>query len=224
MVEQELRSLDDYDDNTRMKYSVETTLEEIKRILKEMDQIPANGLVIFGGRVQGNTKILVLSEELEKPVPETRYVSGSQFSTDMAQKITSRDSNTVLVIIELGNCVIGQLEDELTDIQEKIDVRIPSKHSKGGQSQSRFERRRKEAKKEFYRECEKRIENTVDGSSDFRIFVGGSEITVKEFVNQTSLNDRIRIINSIEYVNQTGMEKLKRESLKRSNDKEKKKR
>lgn len=222
MVEQELHSLDDYDENTRMKYSVGSTLEEMKRILEDMVDIPSNGLVIFGGRVQGNTEVLVLSEKLEKPVPETRYISGSQFSTDIAQKITSRDSEAVLVLIELGTCIIGLLGNELADIQEEVNVRIPSKHSKGGQSQSRFERRREEAKKEFYNECERRIKNVIDSSSDSRIFIGGPEITVKEFVNQTNLDNRIEIINSIEYVNQTGMEKLKRESLKHLDDEERK--
>jgi peptide chain release factor 1 len=216
MIKNEMSSLDNFDENTRMKYSVRDTLNRITKEIEDIDEISENGIVIFAGRVRGNTKILVISEKLEKPVPETKYVSGSQFATQEAEKLIPQDDKVLLVALDTGNCVIGVLTNKSANIVDNFSKNISSKHSKGGQSQSRFERRRKEQKKEFFRLCETRIEERIDSSNqEQRIFVSGPDITVKEFLSNTSLKDsnRIDVLGTTQYINEYGIQRMADEAI-----------
>lgn len=216
MVKNELSSLENFDENTRMKYSVRDTLKRIQAEINDMKKIPENGIVIFAGRVRGDTHILVLSEKLEKPVPKTKYVSGSQFATKDAEKLIAQDNKVLLVALDTGNCVIGVLANKSVNIIDEFSKDISSKHSKGGQSQSRFERRRREQKKEFFRLCEKRIEDKIDSSNqEQRIFISGPDITVKEFLSNTSLqtSNRINVLDTTQYINEYGLHRMAEEAI-----------
>lgn len=216
MIKNEISALDDFDENTRMKYSVRDTLNRIRTEIEDIDEISENGIIIFAGRVRGNTRILVISEKLEKPVPETKYVSGSQFATQDAEKLISQDNKVLLVALDTGNCVIGVLSNKSAKIVDNFSKNISSKHSKGGQSQSRFERRRREQKKEFFRLCERRIEEKIDSSNqEQRIFISGPDITVKEFLSNTSLrnSNRIDILDTTQYINKYGIQRMADEAI-----------
>lgn len=206
IIDQGLRSLEDYDEGTRMKYSVRDTLNCMKENISELDGIPKTGVIVFAGRVEGDTRCRVFSDEIDGKVRETTYVTGSQFSTERAERIVSVEDPQIVVVLDTGKMLLGHSKGGSVSILDEIREDIPSKHSKGGQSQSRFERRRSEYKKEFFRECEERINNYA--SNGEAVFIGGPEITVKEFINKTNIESLVDVITvTTEYVNEVGLQK-----------------
>jgi len=131
IIEQEIQSSEDFDENERIKYSVQETLRRMKEELDTIEEIPDNGLVIFGGRIDGDTELYTFTNELVSPVNKTRYLTGRQFSTGQLEDLVPIQSSDVLVLMELGKCIIASLQNNKPNVQTVIESRINSKHSKG---------------------------------------------------------------------------------------------
>lgn len=207
IIDQELRSLEDYDEGTRMKYSVRDTLNGMKEEISRFNDIPENGVIVFAGRVEGDTMCEVFSDELQSEVQETRYITGSQFSTETAEELVAITNPQLIVVLDTEHMIIGYSKNGKVSVIDDFESGVPSKHSKGGQSQSRFERRREEHKKEFFNNCKQRIKKNI--SEDGSVFIGGPEITLKEFLNKTGIDKSVDVITiTTEYVNRVGLRRV----------------
>lgn len=221
ILDQELNSIEEYDEGTRMKYSVRDTLARIKEEISDFNSIPKNGIIIFAGRVNGDTMCYVLSDELQSAVEETKYVTGSQFSTEAAEELVPVRDSQVVVVLDTRKMMIGYNRDGIVTVVDEFESQVPSKHSKGGQSQSRFERRREEHKKEFFKKCSNKIKRRL--SEDDTVFIGGPDITVKEFLNKTQIDKSVNVVTtSTEYVNKVGLRSVSKMADKYDNRKEEK--
>lgn len=207
ILDQELNSIEEYDEGTRMKYSIRDTLLRMKKEISDLNSIPKNGIIIFAGRVNGDTMCRVFSDELQSAVEETRYVTGGQFSTETAEGLVAITDPQLIVVLDTERMIIGHNKNGKVNVIDDFESGVPSKHSKGGQSQSRFERRREEHKREFFNDCKQRIKKNI--SEDSTVFIGGPEITVKEFLNKTGIDKSVDVVTTTtEYVNRVGLRRV----------------
>lgn len=221
IVENKIDGLDDFEKNERMRYSLEKTLELVKEELNEFDSVPENGIVIFSGRVDGDSESISFSDELEDPIHNTRFARGREFLTEPIKKRLSVETQYLLVVLELGKCLIGSLRGDTANLLDKVEEDVPSKHSKGGQSQARFERRREQMKDRFFTKISERIQKMAESNSVNNIFLGGTEITVKEFLNEweRSGNYQVEICSSVDYTNVTGLNRVAERAVEHRKDK-----
>lgn len=222
IIEDKIDGLDEFEKNQRMRYSLERTLELVKEELNQFDSVPKNGIVVFSGRVDGDSQSICFSNELEDPIYNTRFARGRKFLTEPIKSRLSVETQYLLVVLELGECLVGSLRGDSANLLDRIEEDVPSKHSKGGQSQARFERRREQVKNRFYGKVSKRIEKIAESNSIDNIFLGGTEITVKEFLNEWSRSDNyeVEICSSVEYTNVTGLNRVAERAVEHRNDRQ----
>jgi peptide chain release factor subunit 1 len=130
--------------SSKTKQTVSTAIVSTKEKLKLYRKTPDNGLVIFCGQVlldDGKTeKKITIDFEPFRPINQFLYKCDTKFHTGPLQGLL-QDSDTFGFIIVDGNGVVyATLQGNNREIKQKIQVDLPQKHNKGGQSSVRFAR------------------------------------------------------------------------------------
>ena len=152
--------------NIKSKLTRKNVLDSINSLLgqlKNIKEIPENGLVMFSGAIpQGNTPGTEKNELtiVEPPdrVTTFRYHCASEFLLwPLEEMLTPRETYGLLVIGRAESAV-GYIKGNKVEVIREFTSGIHGKHRAGGQSQKRFERLIEEGEKQFYR----RISETIN--------------------------------------------------------------
>jgi peptide chain release factor subunit 1 len=202
--------------------------------LQAYDAVPANGLVVYAG-VDDDAVFEATFDDLPDPVDEHVYEVANRFdTTPLDAAVTGTTDDYGLVVVERGGAVLGRYAGETVTLLEQLDSDVRGKTRKGGQSEERFERRREEQKREFFETVADAASRTFtadssgparpggstegteweddDGDGVDHLLVGGTTVTVDEFVDgehlDADLADRVVGTYSVEYASEQGLREL----------------
>ncbi len=187
--------------NIKSKLTKKNVLDSISSLLgklRNIKDVPENGLVMFSGAIpQGNTAGTEKNELyiVEPPdrVKTFRYHCASEFLLDPLEDMLSPRETFGLLVIGRKKSAAGYIKGSRVEVIKEFTSGIRSKHSQGGQSQRRFERLNEEAEIAFYRRISEVINEKFLGFEDLQgIFVGGPGPSKEKFVKDESLDYRLR--------------------------------
>ncbi|MFX1316301.1 MAG: peptide chain release factor aRF-1 [Promethearchaeota archaeon] len=187
--------------NIKSKLTRKNVLDSINTLLgqlKNIKEIPENGLIMFSGAIpQDNTpgtekNELTIVEPPEK-VTTFRYHCASEFLLWPLEEVLQPKESYGLIVIGRSNSAVGFIRGNHVEVVREFTSGIHGKHRAGGQSQRRFERDIEEQEKQFYRRISSEISDLFLSMEDLQgIFIGGPGPSKEKFVNDESLDYRLR--------------------------------
>ncbi|MHA2283323.1 MAG: peptide chain release factor aRF-1 [Promethearchaeota archaeon] len=187
--------------NIKSKLTKKNVLDSISSLLgklKNIKDVPENGLVMFSGAIpQSNTAGTERNELyiVEPPdrVKTFRYHCASEFLLEPLEDMLSPKETFGLLVIGRKESAAGYIKGNRVEVVKEFTSGIRSKHGAGGQSQRRFERLNEEAELAFYRRISEVINEKFLEFEDLQgIFVGGPGPSKEKFVKDESLDYRLR--------------------------------
>jgi len=187
--------------NIKSKLTRKNVLDSISSILgqlKNIKEIPENGLIIFSGAIpQSNTPGTEKNEMyiVEPPdrVVTFRYHCASEFLLWPLEEMLSPKETYGLLVIGRAKSAVSYIKGNRVEILPEFTSGIHGKHRAGGQSQKRYERLIEEGERDFYRRISDTINKLFLSMEDLRgIFIGGPSQSKEKFVNDESLDYRLR--------------------------------
>jgi peptide chain release factor subunit 1 len=144
--------------SSQTRHNVQHALSAAQGRLRLYTQntLPANGLVLYTGIVYDDeqhreTKISMCIEPLH-PLQYGLYRCETHFITDFLQQQIMDNINDInarhygIIVIDGNGTLFARLDPQQgTTILKRMQVSLPKKHGRGGQSAPRFERLRREA-------------------------------------------------------------------------------
>jgi len=187
--------------NIKSKLTRKNVLDGISTLsgmLKNYNEVPDNGIVMFAGAIpQNNTPG---TERMEKYIidpPEKvktfRYHCASEFLTWPLEEMLETKETYGLLVIGRKESAVGYLRGNHMEIVREFTSNIHGKHKAGGQSQKRFERLIEEGEISFYRHISSEVNGLFLGMEQLEgIFIGGPGPSKEKFVSDESLDYRLR--------------------------------
>jgi peptide chain release factor subunit 1 len=187
--------------NIKSKLTRKNVLDSINSLLgqlKNIREIPENGLVMFSGAIpQSNTPGTERNELtiIEPPdrVSTFRYHCASEFLLWPLEEMLTPRETYGLMVIGRAESAVGYIKGNRVEVIREFTSGIHGKHRAGGQSQKRFERLIEEGEKQFYRRISETVNELFLPMEDLRgIFIGGPGQSKEKFVSDESLDYRLR--------------------------------
>jgi len=187
--------------NIKSKSTRKNVLDSISSLLgqlKNINDVPENGLVMFSGAIpQSNTPGTERNEMyiVEPPdrVVTFRYHCASEFLLWPLEEMLTPSETYGLLVIGRAESALGYIKGNKVEIVREFTSGIHGKHRAGGQSQKRFERLIEEGEKQFYRRISDTVNELFLPMEDLQgIFVGGPGQSKEKFVADESLDYRLR--------------------------------
>ena len=138
-----------------VRKNVTDALEKISQQLKLYKTTPKNGLAIFCGNVsekEGQQDIRLWIIEPPEPIKQRLYWCDQKFSLDNLKSIIVEKDVYGLVVMDRKEVDIAILNGKTINIIKHIESMVPGKTTKGGWSQARYQRIRKELLNNFFKE------------------------------------------------------------------------
>ncbi len=187
--------------NIKSKLTRKNVLDGISTLLgqlKNIKGVPENGLVMFSGAIpQNNTpgtekNELYIVESPEK-LKTFRYHCASEFLLWPLEEMLAPKETYGLIVIGRKESAVGYVRGNHMEVVREFTSGIHGKHRAGGQSQKRYERLIEEGEKRFYRRISDVINELFVPMEDLGgIFIGGPGPSKEKFVNDESLDYRLR--------------------------------
>ena len=187
--------------NIKSKLTRKNVLDSIASLLGQLKNInisPENGLIMFSGAIpQNNTPGTEKNELYIVDPPEKvktfRYHCANEFLLWPLEEMLVPKETYGLLVIGRQESAVGYVKGNHVEIVREFTSGIHSKHRAGGQSQKRFERLIEEGEKQFYRRISDEINELFLEMEDLRgIFIGGPGPSKEKFVNDESMDYRLR--------------------------------
>jgi len=187
--------------NIKSKLTRKNVLDSIAILLgqlKNISEVPENGLVMYSGAIpQNNTPGTEKNELYIVDPPEKvktfRYHCASEFLLWPLEEMTLPKETYGLLAIGRKESAVGYIRGNHLEIVREFTSGIHGKHRAGGQSQKRYERLIEEGEKKFYRRISEDINELFLPMEDLSgIFIGGPGPSKEKFVNDESLDYRLR--------------------------------
>ena len=187
--------------NIKSKLTRKNVLDGISTLLgmlKNYKDVPENGIVMFAGAIpQNNTPG---TERMEKWIinpPEKiqtfRYHCASEFLLWPLEETLQTKETYGLLVIGRKESAVGYLRGTHMELIREFTSNIHGKHRAGGQSQRRFERLVEEGEMSFYRHISSEVNELFLNIEELKgIFIGGPGPSKEKFVNDESLDYRLR--------------------------------
>ena len=187
--------------NIKSKLTRKNVLDGISTLLgmlKNYHEVSDNGIVMFAGAIpQNNTPG---TERMEKYIIEPpekvktfRYHCASEFLTWALEEMLETKETYGLLVVGRKKSAVGYLRGNHMEIVREFTSNIHGKHKAGGQSQKRFERLIEEGEISFYRHISSKVNELFLGMEELQgIFIGGPGPSKEKFVNDESLDYRLR--------------------------------
>ena len=215
LVRQEMSTAARIKSRTTRK-NVQDALSSIASRLKYWRTVPENGLLIYAGVTQDG-KMEYYEIVPPKPVNVKRYVCDAKFAIDSLKDMLEEKDKYGIVLVERDEATIGVLEGTNIQLIKNIEGYLPPKHRKGGQSSRRFERIIEGASQEFLKKVISEV-NKIFLNMDLKgIIIGGPGLAKQRFLDDGSLDYRIkqRIIGSVttQYLGEEGLREAVMEAL-----------
>ncbi|TFF63671.1 MAG: peptide chain release factor 1, partial [Promethearchaeota archaeon] len=166
--------------------------------LKNFNEVPEDGLVIFSGAIPQNDTPGTEKNELyivdpPNPVTTFRYHCDSQFLLWPLEEMLEAKEVYGLLVVGRQESAVGTIQGSHIEVIREFTSGIHSKHRAGGQSQRRFERLIEEGEKRFYRRISDDINQIFLNMDNLQgIFIGGPGPSKEKFVKDESLDYRLR--------------------------------
>jgi peptide chain release factor subunit 1 len=187
--------------NIKSKLTRKNVLDSIATLqgqIVKIKDVPENGLVMFSGAIpQSNSPGTEKNELFIIDPPEKiitfRYHCASEFLLWPLEEMIKPKETYGLIAIGRQNSAFGFVRGNHVEVIKEFTSGIHGKFSAGGQSQRRFERLIEEGEKQFYRRISEEISKTFLSMEDLvGIFVGGPGQSKEKFINDESLDYRLR--------------------------------
>ncbi|MEM3490834.1 MAG: peptide chain release factor aRF-1, partial [Fervidicoccaceae archaeon] len=201
----------------RTKDAVQTSLSMAIDRLSSISKIPENGLVLFCGVNSDTGKQICMMFSPPETVKIYYYRTDKWFHTEFLEEMVSEKNYYGLIIIERDEATIGLLKGTTIELLDNLMSYIPGKHTKGGQSQRRFDRIIEQMVEDFYKTVAERVKQLfepilLEGKLK-GILIGGPGYSKQDFVNGEYLEKRFRdlVINKlidVGYQNEAGLREL----------------
>jgi peptide chain release factor subunit 1 len=187
--------------NIKSKLTRKNVLDSIASLLgqlKNITEVPENGLVMFSGAIpQNNTpgterNELTIINPPEK-VTTFRYHCASEFLLWPLEEMLEVKETYGLLSISRKQSAVGYLRGNHVEVARDFTSGLHGKHRAGGQSSKRYERLIQEGEIRFYRRISDEVNKLfLDMEELHGIFVGGPGPSKEKFVNDESLDYRLR--------------------------------
>ncbi|MFW9876505.1 MAG: peptide chain release factor aRF-1 [Candidatus Thorarchaeota archaeon] len=187
--------------NIKSKLTRKNVLDSINSLLgqlRNIKEIPGNGLVMFSGAIpQSNTPGTERNELtiVEPPdrITTFKYHCASEFLLGPLEEMLASTETYGLLVIGRKKSAVGYIRGNTLEVIKEFTSGIHSKHSAGGQSQRRFERLNQEAEIAFYRRISETVNDVFLKIEDLQgIFIGGPGPSKEKFAKDDSLDYRLR--------------------------------
>jgi peptide chain release factor subunit 1 len=166
--------------------------------LKNINEVPEKGLVMFSGAIPQNNTPGTEKNELyiiQPPdkVQTFRYHCASEFLLWPLEEMLQPKETFGLIVIGRKESAVGYIRGSNVEVVREFTSGIHGKHRAGGQSQRRYERLIEEGEKRFYRRISEEINKIFLPIEDLNgLFIGGPGPSKEKFVNDESLDYRLR--------------------------------
>ncbi len=187
--------------NIKSKLTRKNVLDGISILLgqlKNIKQVPENGLVLYSGAIpQNNTPGTEKNELYIVAPPEKvktfRYHCASEFLLWPLEEMIAPKETFGLLVIGRKESAVGYVRGNHLETVREFTSGIHGKHRAGGQSQKRYERLIEEGEMRFYRRISAEVNELFLSMEDLGgIFIGGPGPSKEKFVNDESLDYRLR--------------------------------
>jgi peptide chain release factor subunit 1 len=187
--------------NIKSKLTRKNVLDSISSLLgqlRNMKEIPEDGLVMFSGAIPQNDTPGTEKNELyivEPPdvVNTFKYHCDSQFLLWPLEEMLEERETYGLIAVGRQESAVGYLRGNRVEVVREFTSGIHSKHRAGGQSQRRFERLIEEGEKRFYRRISDEINKLFLSMENLQgIFIGGPGPSKEKFVRDAELDYRLK--------------------------------
>mmetsp|Transcript_29322 Transcript_29322/g.72404 ORF Transcript_29322/g.72404 Transcript_29322/m.72404 type:complete len:290 (+) Transcript_29322:186-1055(+) len=134
------------------RLSVLSAIVSTQQRLKLYQKIPENGLILYCGSVLdefNKEKKVTYDIEPFKPINTSLYLCDSKFHTEILFSLFEREEKIGFIVIDGKGVIFGILSGNHKEIIYKLNVDLPKKHGRGGQSAIRFARLRVEKRFNF---------------------------------------------------------------------------
>lgn len=207
----------EYGDSGPTNQFVEEGLEELRNTLRDYEETPDNGLVVYAGIVDDELVEFVF-DDLPSPIDEFVYEQSNEFDTEPLESMTEPSATYGLLLVERGGAVLGRLEGEevvpVGTMENEVAEETPSlddapEEAEGGA----LEDRQAEWKEGFFDDVADAAEREFLGDEPVDgLLIGGTEITVEEFTGDDRLDHRLQDLlagtYSVEYASEQGLRQL----------------
>ncbi|KAI7882881.1 eukaryotic peptide chain release factor subunit 1 [Lichtheimia hyalospora FSU 10163] len=136
------------------RLSVLSAITSTQQRLKLYTKVPPNGLVVYCGTIvteEGKEKKVNIDFEPHKPINTSLYLCDNKFHTEALQSLLEDDAKFGFIIMDGNGSLFGTLSGNTRDVIHKMQVDLPKKHGRGGQSALRFARLREEKRHNYVR-------------------------------------------------------------------------
>lgn len=116
--------------------------------------VPTNGLVVYCGTIvtdEGKEKKVNIDFEPHKPINTSLYLCDNKFHTEALSELLEADAKFGFIVMDGNGSLFGTLSGNTRDVIHKLQVDLPKKHGRGGQSALRFSRLRDEKRHNYVR-------------------------------------------------------------------------
>lgn len=136
------------------RLSVLSAITSTQNRLKLYNKVPTNGLVVYCGTIitdDGKEKKVNIDFEPFKPINTSLYLCDNKFHTEALSELLESDAKFGFIIMDGNGALFGTLSGNTRDVVHKMQVDLPKKHGRGGQSALRFARLREEKRHNYVR-------------------------------------------------------------------------
>ncbi|NHJ85482.1 MAG: peptide chain release factor 1 [Asgard group archaeon] len=172
--------------------AVIAALSSILTRLKQVRDLPQNGLVIFCGMTQSG-KVEYFPITPVEPIIRKMYVCDSRFHTEYLREQLEEKDQFGLMVVDRETAAYALLRGNHMTFLRNLSSFVPGKHGKGGQSQRRIQRGTEILAQEHLRKAgEVANELFVDIPDLKGIVIGGPSLAKENFVRGDFLDYRLR--------------------------------
>lgn len=192
--------------------AVVAALSSILNRIKQIRELPTNGLVIFCGQTQAG-KIEYFPITPVEPISRKMYVCDSRFHTEHLREQLQEKDQFGLMVIDRESAAYALLRGNHMTFLRNMSSFVPGKHGKGGQSQRRIQRGTEILAHEHLKRAGEIASNLFLEEPDLRgIVIGGPSLAKENFVRGNFLDFRLtdKIIGTIDtgYTGEQGIREL----------------
>ena len=187
--------------NIKSKGNRKNVIDSITAILgklKNIKEVPPNGIIIYSGQVPednkpGTEKSEIYIIEPPEPLKTFQYYCASEFLLDPLYDMVQEKGAYGIINIENKEAAIGWIRGTHLEISKTFTSGIHGKHHAGGQSQRRLERLIEEGAQNFYKRVGETANSIFMEFDDLKgIFVSGAGMTKAKFVKKGVLDYRLK--------------------------------
>lgn len=180
----------------RTKDRVQRALAAAIDRLSSISKIPQNGLVLFAGENDDTGEFICLMFSPPDPVTVYFYRTDKYFHLEFLEDMLEESDVYGLIVIERDEVTIGLLKGSSLIVLEEVEGYVPGKHSKGGQSQRRYDRIIEELVEEFYKRVgeivNKHFIPYLESGKLKGILIGGPGYAKLDFVKGDYIDYRLK--------------------------------